>query len=338
MPGARLTHEDRQQIATWLAGGLGYAEIARRLGRPTSTISREVARNGETGDYLADGAQQAATRRTRQRKPARAVEATTGGRSTELVRDFVERFATLLVGTGLARMTARVFVCLLTSDSASLTAADLVRQLQVSPASVSKSIGYLELMHLVARKPDPGTRRERYAIVDDVWLRAWRADTSAHAKVANAARSGAELFGADTTAGSRLSRMAQFFAWLSDQMTDSSLADTAVHDALTVLAALVYATQPLTADELATALDWPRKRLTDALDAIDHRPVIADPLALVSAGPDTYAITTRPDRLNPAQHEALRAHRESHRQPQNAQPAMLMVKTAGRRHHSPQKP
>jgi DNA-binding transcriptional regulator GbsR (MarR family) len=307
MPGARLTHEDRQQIATWLAGGLGYAEIARRLGRPTSTISREVARNGEPGDYLPDRAQQAAGQRARRRKPARATQPTTDGRPTELARDFVEQFATLLAATGLPRMTARVFVCLLTSDSGSLTAADLIRQLQVSPASVSKSIGHLEMMDLVMRKPDPGRRRERYIIVDDVWHRAWQADTSAHARVADAAQRGTEIFGADTPAGTRLGKMGQFFAWLSGQMSDSSLADTTVHDALTVLAALTYATQPLTVNELITSLDWPRKRVTDALNAIDRRPVIADPLALVSTGPDAYTITTRPDRLSPTQRQAVRA-------------------------------
>jgi hypothetical protein len=170
---------------------------------------------------------------------------------------------------------------------------------------VSKSIGYLEMMDLVLRKPDPGRRRERYVIVDDVWLRAWRTDTGAHAKVANAAQRGTEIFGADTPAGTRLGKMGQFFAWLSGQMSDSKLADTTMHDALTVLAALAYATQPLTVDELVTALDWLRKRVTDALDAMDRRPVIADPLALVSTGPDTYTITTRPDRLSPAQREAL---------------------------------
>jgi len=74
MPGGRLTHEDRQRIAAWLADGLGYAEIGRRLGRPTSTISREVARYGVPGDYLADHAQQAAGHRARRRKPARPAE------------------------------------------------------------------------------------------------------------------------------------------------------------------------------------------------------------------------------------------------------------------------
>jgi DNA-binding transcriptional regulator GbsR (MarR family) len=311
MPGVRLTYEDRRHVAAWLADGLGYAEIARRLGRPTSTISREVARNGEPNDYLADRAQLAAGRRARRRKPARATEAATDGRQTELVHGFVEQFATLLAGTGLPRMTARVFVCLLTSHSGSLTAADLVHRLRVSPASVSKAIRYLEKMELVVRKPDPGRRRERYIIVDDVWLRAWRSDTSTHAKVANAAQRGTEIFGTDTPAGTRLAKMAQFFAWLSGQMSDSSLADASVHDAPTVIAALVYATEPLTASELATALDWPRKHVTDVLDAIQRRPVIADPLALVSTGPDTYTIKTRPDRLSPAQRKALRARHGS---------------------------
>lgn len=46
MPGGRLTQQERQQIALGLGDGLAYAEIARRLDRPTSTITREVMRNG----------------------------------------------------------------------------------------------------------------------------------------------------------------------------------------------------------------------------------------------------------------------------------------------------
>jgi DNA-binding transcriptional ArsR family regulator len=271
MPGGRLTHEDRRQIAAWLADGLGYAEIARRLGRPTSTVSREVARNGTPGDYLADHAQQAAGRRARRRKAARAAEPADGARPDEAARGFVEEFAALLALTGLPRMTARVFVCLLTADSGSRTAAELVRLLKVSPASVSKSIGYLETMELVVRGPDPGGRRERYAIVDDVWLRAWRADAGAHAEVAKAAQRGTEIFGAGTPAGTRLREMGRFFAWLSGQLSDSGIAGATGHDALTVLSALVHATRPPTVDELGTALAWPRDRVTDALDAIDRR-------------------------------------------------------------------
>ncbi|MFL6125402.1 helix-turn-helix domain-containing protein [Actinophytocola sp.] len=305
MPGGRLTPEDRRQIAAWLADGLGYAEIGRRLGRPTSTISREVARNGASGDYLADHAQQAAGHRARRRKRARPAEPATDGQPTEVVRGFVDQFATLLAATGLPRMAARVFASLLTADAGGLTAADLVRRLQVSPASISKSIGYLEAMELVVRQPDPGGRRERYLIDDDVWLRAWQADTGAHGEIATAAQRGIEIFGADTTAGARLGKMGQFFARLSEYMSDSTLTDAIVYDALTVLAALVHAGRPLSLDTLATALDWSQDRATAALDAIHRQPAIADPLALRAVGPTTYTLTTRPDRLSPAQREAL---------------------------------
>ncbi|MEV6138965.1 helix-turn-helix domain-containing protein [Nocardia sp. NPDC051990] len=305
MPGGRLTHRDRRRIAAWLADGLGYAEIGRRLGRPTSTISREVARNTAPGDYLADHAQQAASHRARRRKPTRPSESATDAQPTEMVRGFVDQFATLLAATGLPRMTARVFACLLTADAGGLTSADLVGRLHVSPASVSKSIGYLEGMKLVLRQPDSGGRRERYVIDDDVWLQAWQADTGAHREIATAAQQGIEIFGADTTAGARLDTMGQFFGRLSEQMSGSSLAETVVYDALTVIAALVHAGRPLTLDTLATALDWPRDRAVAALDAIQHQPVIADPLVLQAIEPSTYTLIARPDRLSPAQREAL---------------------------------
>jgi DNA-binding IclR family transcriptional regulator len=304
MPGARLTHEDRSRIAAWLADGLGYAEIGRRLGRPTSTISREVARNATPGAYLPEHAQQAAGHRARRQKP-RPSEATTDEQATEVVRRFVDQFATLLAATGLPRMTARVFTCLLTADASGLTAAELVHRLQVSPASVSKSIGYLEALNLVVRRPDAGGRRERYVIDDDVWLRAWQSDTSAHGEIATAAQQGIEIFGADTTAGVRLGKMGQFFARLSQQMSGSTLAEPVVYDALTVLAALVHAGRPLTLTTLATALDWPQDRLTAALDAVQRHPAIPDPLVLRTIEPQTYTITTRPDRLSPAQRQAI---------------------------------
>ncbi|WP_413253986.1 helix-turn-helix domain-containing protein [Streptomyces decoyicus] len=305
MPGGRLTYEDRRRIAAWLTEGLGYAEIGRRLGRPTSTISREVALNGAHAHYVADHAQQVSGHRARRRKPARPAEPATDEQPSEAERGFVDEFAALLAATGLPRMTSRVFVCLLTADADGLTAADLVRRLRVSPASVSKSIGYLETMELVVRQPDPGGRRERYVIDDDAWLRAWQADTGAHANIATAAQRGIEIFGTESTAGARLGTMGRFFARLSEQMSGSALTETTVYDALTVLAALVHADRPLSLGILATALDWPRDRARAALDAIQRQPALADPLALRSIGPQTYTLTTRPDRLSPAQREAL---------------------------------
>ncbi|HTN85795.1 MAG TPA: MarR family transcriptional regulator [Sorangium sp.] len=307
MPGGRLTSEDRRHIASGLAAGLGYAEIARRLGRPTSTISREVARNGGSGGYRADRAHEATRGRARRRRPAlppeRPAAAGADGRDPEAVRGFVEQFAALMVQTGLQRMAARVLAALFTTDAGALTAADLVERLRVSPASVSKAVGYLQGLELVRRERGP-RRSERYVIDDDVWIRAWMTSARANAMWADAARQGAGIFGAVTPAGARLEHMGRFFARLSDDMAGGPT-EAAVGDALTVLAALVHAGAPLTVQQLATALGWPPDRVTSALRDAERHPDVADPVALRCPAPGTYTVVARLDRLTAAQREAL---------------------------------
>src|SRR5260221_3225074 len=222
MPGGRLTEQDRQRVASGLAEGLGYAEIARQLGRPTSTISREVARNAGPAGYKADRAHEATGRRARRHKsapsPELPVAAEAYGRDPEAVRGFMEQFVALMVQTGLPQMAARIFAYLVTTDSGALTAAELVQQLRVSPASVSKAIGYLEGLALVRRERDPGRRRERYIIDDDLWLRTWMTDARRHAMWAGTAQQGAEIFASATSAGARLDQMGRFFARLATDL------------------------------------------------------------------------------------------------------------------------
>ncbi|MEV0439828.1 MarR family transcriptional regulator [Streptomyces spectabilis] len=307
MPGGRLTHEDRRQVAHGLADGLGYAEIARRLGRPTSTISREVARNGGPGRYRAEHAQHATARRARRTTttaPAAAPPDVGHGRDAGVVRDFVAQFAELMTHTGVPRMPARVLASLVTTDSGTLTAADLVALLRVSPASISKAVGYLERLELVRRERVPAGRRERYVIDDDMWLRTWLASARAHAMMADTAEAGVEVLGAATPAGARLDHMWRFFTSLSDDMAGGSTA-AAFADALTVLAALVHAGVPLDSDRLAAALGWPRERVATALHDAGRHPDVADPLAL-HHGPDgMYTVIARTERLTPEQRAAL---------------------------------
>src|SRR2546423_3873873 len=105
MPGGRLTDDDRLRIAAGLHESLGYAEIARRLGRPTSTVSREVARNGGPGGYRPDQARAATQRRARRRRPPSPVPgAGDQGRDPEAVRAFVDRLSSLMAQTGLSRL------------------------------------------------------------------------------------------------------------------------------------------------------------------------------------------------------------------------------------------
>ena len=60
------------------------------------------------------------------------------------MREYEEAFTTLLMQQGLPKMTARVLTSLFIADAGSLTASELAQHLQVSPASVSKAIAFLE--------------------------------------------------------------------------------------------------------------------------------------------------------------------------------------------------
>ncbi|WP_182905801.1 GbsR/MarR family transcriptional regulator [Microbispora sp. H13382] len=220
MPGGRLTDEDRRHIAAGLAEGLGYAEIGRRLGRPASTIMREVTRNGGPGDYGADRAHEATRHRARRRRqaqpPAPPVPDSGHGRDPQSVRDFTESFIALLVEQGLPRMEARVLACLYVSDAGALTAADLVQRLRVSPASISHAVAFLEQQGMLRRERVPGARRERYVIDDEIWLRSMHASLRMNDALVAASRRGAEILGAATPAGARFEASAELLLLVSE--------------------------------------------------------------------------------------------------------------------------
>jgi hypothetical protein len=235
MPGRRLTQADRQQIAAGLADGLSLAQIARRLSRPTSTVSREVNRNLRADGYRADQAQRATQRRARRHtssaapgmpaggpRPAggRTPDSAAGedaeiGRDPEAVHEYEESLASVLVGMGLPRMISRVLCCLYITDSGSLTSAELVQRLRVSPASVSKAVGYLEAQQLVRRESAGGRRRERYVVDDDAWYKAWVVSGQTNMMLAAEANRGAEILGSGTPAGARLALVGRFLELVS---------------------------------------------------------------------------------------------------------------------------
>ncbi|MFD9410706.1 MarR family transcriptional regulator [Streptomyces sp. NPDC059989] len=219
MPGGRLTHEDRRRIAEGLGEGLTPTEIAGRLGRPLSTVTREVARNGGPDGYQADRAHLATQERARRSR----VAASPGPEAeAEAVHGLEEQFTAIMVGTGLSRMTARVLTCLYLTDSGSLSAAELVQRLRVSAASVSKAIGELERQELVRRERDPHRRRDRYVIDADAWFRGWMASARQNSALADFARTGARTLGATTPAGARLQDIGEFFERVGHAMLQAA--------------------------------------------------------------------------------------------------------------------
>ncbi|MEU3351600.1 helix-turn-helix domain-containing protein [Streptomyces sp. NPDC037389] len=221
MPGGRLTQQERQQIALGVADGLAYAEIARRLDRPTSTVTREVMRNGGPTAYRADLAHRATERRAHRRRQAAPrgteVPPQAHGRDTEAVREYEEAFTTLLMQQGLPKMVSRVLTCLYTTDAGSLTASELAQRLQVSPASVSKAVTLLDSQGLIRRERDE-RRRERYLVDNDVFYTGMIAAARSNALLAETARQGVGILGRDTQAGVRLENIARFVDFVSENM------------------------------------------------------------------------------------------------------------------------
>ncbi|MFJ4771764.1 helix-turn-helix domain-containing protein [Streptomyces uncialis] len=221
MPGGRLTQQERQQIALGLADGLAYAEIARRLGRPTSTITREVMRNSGPTAYRADLAHRATEHRAHRRRKAAPGDPGTSpqahGRDAEAVREYEETFTTVFMQSGLPKMTARVLVNLYTTDAGSLTAAELAAGLRISPASVSKAVTFLESQGLIRRERDE-RRRERYIVDDDVMYQSTMAGARSTAHLGEVARQGVGVLGPHTPAAARLENIARFVDFVSESI------------------------------------------------------------------------------------------------------------------------
>jgi len=221
MPGGRLTQQERQQIALGLADGLAYAEIARRLGRPTSTVTREVMRNGGPTAYRADLAHRATEHRRRRKQPSARgprASAPAQGRDAEAVREYEEMVTTVFMQSGLSnRMTARILAALYTTDSGSLTAAELVQRLQVSPASISKAIAFLERHTLIRRERDE-RRRERYVVDNDLYYQSMMASVRDITRQVEVARKGADVLGPGTPAAVRLESIARYLDFVGESL------------------------------------------------------------------------------------------------------------------------
>ncbi|WP_435594515.1 helix-turn-helix domain-containing protein [Streptomyces panacea] len=222
MPGGRLTQQERQQIALGLADSLPYAEIARRLDRPTSTITREVMRNGGPTAYRSDLAHRATERRAHRRGSATSQGAESAplphGRDAEALAAYEDTFTTVLMATGLSKMPARVLTCLFTTDAGSLTAPQLAQRLQVSPASISKAITFLESQSLVRRERDE-RRRERYVVDNELFYQATIASARANDQLVETARQGVAVLGPHTPAATRLENIARFLDFISESIT-----------------------------------------------------------------------------------------------------------------------
>ncbi|MER5685551.1 MarR family transcriptional regulator [Streptomyces sp. NPDC002205] len=119
---------------------------------------------------------------------------------------------------GMQRMASRVFAALLADDDGSMTSAELSEQLQISPAAVSGAINYLTQVSMVGRERDPGSRRDRYRLHNEIWYATFASRDRVLTRWEHTLREGARTLGQDTPAGARLTETAEFFEFLQTEL------------------------------------------------------------------------------------------------------------------------
>lgn len=139
-------------------------------------------------------------------------------RDEQAVSRFVERFASEMTEAGMQRMASRVFAALLADDDGSMTSAELAMALQISPAAVSGAINYLTQVSMVGRERDPGSRRDRYRLHDEVWYTTFTQRDRVLTRWENTLKDGARTLGEHTPAGARLAETAAFFEFVQEEL------------------------------------------------------------------------------------------------------------------------
>jgi DNA-binding transcriptional regulator GbsR (MarR family) len=134
------------------------------------------------------------------------------------VARFVEDFASITVESGVPRMPARVFACLMAAEGGRLTAAQLSERLRASPAAISGAVRYLTQVHLATRTREPGSRRDLYVVEHEVLYRAMLGRDVLLQRWIDRIDEGIDLLGRGSEPATRLREMREFLAFLMKEL------------------------------------------------------------------------------------------------------------------------
>ncbi len=131
---------------------------------------------------------------------------------------FVERYAAVLVGAGVPRLPARLFGAVVCSESGALTAGELSEQLQVSAGGVSGAVRYLIQVGLLRREHVPGSRRDRYRLLDESWYQTMLARSPVVDQLIEVSAEGVLALGPDSRAARGLAESRDFLVFLRGEL------------------------------------------------------------------------------------------------------------------------
>ncbi|HZE38389.1 MAG TPA: MarR family transcriptional regulator [Stackebrandtia sp.] len=137
------------------------------------------------------------------------------------VAAYRERFAQIMVDSGMPRMAARVYIAVLISDAGRYSAAELAALLGAGASAISGAVKYLIQVGLIERGREPGTRRDHYRIHDGTWAEFVSQTDPLLSRVETVAAEGEHVLGADTAAGRRLADTSRFFDFMREEIKRS---------------------------------------------------------------------------------------------------------------------
>ena len=142
-------------------------------------------------------------------------------RDEQGLRAAVEQSAAVLASAGFPKMPARVLVTLLVADPGGLTAVELGEQLGVSAAAISGAVRYLELVGVVHRVSQPGSRRARWELFDDSWYVALSGKGAIYTRIAETTeRAAAAIDDPESLGARRIADMVAFFRFLDRRIPE----------------------------------------------------------------------------------------------------------------------
>ena len=141
------------------------------------------------------------------------------GQAPDPLLVYIDRLASVLTDSGIPRMPSRVFAALITQDDGRLTSQELSEMLDISPAAVSGAIRYLTQVNLATRERQPGPRRDRYRVLDEVWQDALFERDTIMSRWEGSLAEGVAVVGAETPAGRRLTESVMMFQFLRGELS-----------------------------------------------------------------------------------------------------------------------
>jgi DNA-binding transcriptional regulator GbsR (MarR family) len=142
-------------------------------------------------------------------------------RDEQALRTAVEQSAAVLASAGFPKMPARVLVTLLVAERGGLTAGELGERLGVSAGGISGAVRYLELIGVVHRVAQPGSRRAHWELFDQSWYLALSGKGAIYTRIAETAeQAAAALDDPESLGARRIADMVAFFRFLNRRLPE----------------------------------------------------------------------------------------------------------------------